>query len=117
MTIASRLLQIARPYWEGDARRFAWTAIAGVVGLMLIDTQLSVWLNRQAGELTSALAAHDADRFWHAVHRTLMLLAVAVPAYAAYYWSRDAFDEISRQHQAPAPDRHGFDIVRYRRRR
>ncbi len=91
MTIASRLLQIARPYWEGDARRFAWTAIAGVVGLMLIDTQLSVWLNRQAGELTSALAAHDADRFWHAVHRTLMLLAVAVPAYAAYYWSRDAF--------------------------
>ena len=32
-------------------------------------------------------------------------------------WSRDAFDEISRQHQAPAPDRHGFDIVRYRRRR
>ncbi len=32
-------------------------------------------------------------------------------------WSRDAFDEISRQHQASEPERHGFDIVRYRRRR
>ncbi|CAA2109708.1 Vitamin B12 transport ATP-binding protein BacA [Variovorax paradoxus] len=61
------------------------------MGLMLLDTQLAVMLVAKTGELTSALAAKDADRFWVAVRASLIVLAMAVPVYAFYYFMRDSF--------------------------
>ena len=62
-----RFMTVAKPYWVGDRRVWAWTFLAGLIVLMLADTQLAVLLNNQTGELTSALAARDEDRFWTAV--------------------------------------------------
>jgi putative ATP-binding cassette transporter len=48
-------------------------------------------LNNQAGEMTSALAGKNGDRFWSAVRACLLTLAFAVPVYAFYYYMRDLF--------------------------
>lgn len=86
-----RFLTVARPYWVGDRRVWAWCFLAGIVVLMLADTRLAVLLNNQTGELTSALAARDAERFWAAVRAMLWVLAFAVPVFATYYYARDAY--------------------------
>ena len=86
-----RFLTVAKPYWQGDRRVWAWTFLAGLIVLMLADTQLAVLLNNQTGELTSALAARDEDRFWAAVRAMLWVIAFAVPVFATYYYARDAY--------------------------
>ena len=58
---------------------------------MVCETQLAVMLIDKTGEMTSALAARQADRFWAAVRTSLIVLAFAVPVYAFYYYMRDAF--------------------------
>ena len=90
-TAWGRFLFVAKPYWLGDRARVAWAVMVGLVVLMLVDTQCAVWINEASGELTSALAAQDGPRFWAAVRNLLWVLALAVPAYALYYASRDAY--------------------------
>ena len=82
---------VARPYWLGDNKRTAWGLLALLIGLMVCETQLAVMLIDKTGEMTSALAARQADRFWAAVRTSLIVLAFAVPVYAFYYYMRDAF--------------------------
>jgi putative ATP-binding cassette transporter len=86
-----QFVDVAKPYWKGDQKKTAWTLIALLVVLMLCETQLAVMLNEKTGEMTSALAAQEADRFWSAVRASLVVLAIAVPVYAFYYYMRDAF--------------------------
>lgn len=84
-------MSVARPYWKGDKKSTAWGLLALLVGLMVCETQLAVMLVDKTGELTSALAAQQADRFWSAVRASLLVVAFAVPVYAFYYYMRDAF--------------------------
>lgn len=84
-------MSVARPYWAGDKKRTAWGLLALLIGLMVCETQLAVMLIDKTGEMTSALAAKQADRFWDAVRASLIVLAFAVPVYAFYYYMRDAF--------------------------
>lgn len=86
-----QFLAVALPYWRGSQRKAAWALLALLVVLMLAETQLAVLLNDRTGEMTSALAARDASRFWSAVRSCLLVLAFAVPVYAFYYYMRDAF--------------------------
>lgn len=86
-----QFLRVAKPFWMGDKRSTAWLLLLLLVALMLLDTQLAVMLVAKTGELTSALAAQDADRFWRAVRGSLVVLAMAVPVYAVYYFMRDSF--------------------------
>ncbi len=86
-----QFLDVARPYWKGDQKGAAWALVAVLIALMLVETQLAVMLNDKVGEMTSALAARDRDRFWSEVKLILLVLAVAVPVYAFYYYARDAF--------------------------
>lgn len=86
-----RFLVVAKPYWTGDRKRIAWAVLVGLIALMLLDTQLAVLVNRQTGELTSALSARDEERFWEAVRSMLWVVGIAVPVYAIYYASRDAY--------------------------
>ncbi len=82
---------VARPFWLGDQKKIAWGLLALLIALMVCETQLAVMLVDKTGEMTSALAAKQADRFWSAVRTTLIVLAFAVPVYAFYYYMRDAF--------------------------
>jgi len=84
-------MSVAKPYWQGDKKVAAWSLLGLLVLLMLCETQLAVMLIDRTGEMTSALAAKDRDRFWDAVRTCLMVLAFAVPVYAFYYYMRDAF--------------------------
>jgi putative ATP-binding cassette transporter len=86
-----QFVHVAKPYWLGEERKKAWLLMLLLVGLMLVDTKLAVMLNDLAGEMTSALAGKDGDRFWKAVRTCLFVLAFAVPSYAFYYYMRDQF--------------------------
>jgi len=86
-----QFVNVAKPYWLGDERRTAWTLLLLLIALMLVETKLAVMLNDQAGEMTSALAARNGDRFWTSVRACLLVLAFAIPVYAFYYYMRDRF--------------------------
>lgn len=86
-----QFMGVARPFWSGDKKRTAWGLLALLIALMVCETQLAVMLIDRTGEMTSALAARQADRFWAAVRTSLIVLAFAVPVYAFYYYMRDAF--------------------------
>jgi putative ATP-binding cassette transporter len=82
---------VAKPYWLGEQKKRAWSLLILLIVLMLVETKLAVMLNDQAGEMTSALAAKNGDRFWTSVRACLSVLAFAVPVYAFYYYMRDLF--------------------------
>ncbi len=84
-----RFLDIAAPYWRSEERWPALGRLALLLLLLLGQTAFAVLLNEQTGEFTSALAARDDHRFWHAILLCLGLLVGAVPTYACYYWVRD----------------------------
>jgi putative ATP-binding cassette transporter len=86
-----QFIQVAKPYWLGNQKKAAWMLLGLLIVLMLAETKFAVMLNDQSGEMTSALAARDADRFWASVWACLGILAFAVPIYAFYYYMRDAF--------------------------
>lgn len=82
---------MAKPYWLGDEKKSAWGLLLLLIVLMLAETELAVMLNNQSGEMTSALAGRDGDRFWQSVRACLLILVFAVPIYAFYYYMRDMF--------------------------
>jgi len=86
-----QFVNVAKPYWLGEEKKKAWTLLFLLIVLMLVDTKLAVMLNNQTGELTSALAAKNGDRFWTSVRACLFIVAFAVPTYAFYYYMRDVF--------------------------
>ncbi|MGW8392313.1 ABC transporter ATP-binding protein/permease [Pseudoduganella sp. HUAS MS19] len=86
-----QFISVAKPYWLGNERRTAWGLLLLLIVLMLAETQLAVLLNSQSGEMTSALAGRDGERFWKSVRACLLILSFAVPIYAFYYYMRDMF--------------------------
>ena len=91
LTAWKQFVHVAKPYWLGDQKHTAWTLLLLMIVLMLVETKLAVMLNNQAGEMTSALAGKNGDRFWTSVRACLFVLAFAVPVYAFYYYMRDRF--------------------------
>lgn len=84
-----RFWHLAAPYWKQDEKWKAWGLLALLVILLLGQTRFAVLFNEQTGEFTSALAAHEEERFWDSIRYCLTLLIVAVPIYASYYFVRD----------------------------
>ena len=91
MAAWKQFVSVAKPYWLGDEKGRAWLLLTLLIVLMLVETKLAVMLNDQAGEMTSALAGRNGDRFWTSVRACLIVLAFAVPIYAFYYYMRDLF--------------------------
>ncbi|MEW6024171.1 MAG: ABC transporter ATP-binding protein/permease [Pseudomonadota bacterium] len=91
LTAWKQFVNVAKPYWLGEEKRSAWALLLFLIVLMLVETKLAVMLNNQAGEMTSALAGRNSDRFWNSVRACLFVLAFAVPVYAFYYYMRDRF--------------------------
>jgi hypothetical protein len=59
-----QFVSVAKPYWLEGERKQAWFLLVLLIALMLVETQLAVMLNNQAGEMTSALAGKNGERFW-----------------------------------------------------
>jgi putative ATP-binding cassette transporter len=91
LTAWKQFVNMAKPYWLGEEKKQAWLLLSLLIVLMLVETKLAVMLNDQAGEMTSALAARNGERFWRSVRACLFTLAFAVPIYAFYYYMRDLF--------------------------
>ena len=84
-----RFWAIASPYWRHEEKWKAWGLATRLVLLLLGQTRFAVLFNEQTGEFTSALAARDEGRFWDSIKYCVVLLLVAVPIYAFYYYVRD----------------------------
>jgi len=85
----SRFVSIASPYWRSDEKRTAWALLVLLILLMLAKVGSNVLFTQQTGELTSALAAKDAHRFWHTIYQCLAWLVVAVPIWSLFSFVRD----------------------------
>ena len=84
-----RFSATALPYWFQDEKWQARGLLLLLVLLLFGQTGFSVLFNQLTGEFTSALAAKDAPRFWNAIRDCFLILIVAVPIYAFYYYVRD----------------------------
>jgi putative ATP-binding cassette transporter len=82
-------LAIAKPYWYSEDKWKARSLLALLAILLVGNTAFSVYLNEQAGEFTSALAAQDPTRYWVSIYKTVGLIAAAAPVYVFYYFLRD----------------------------
>ncbi|MDB9529361.1 ABC transporter ATP-binding protein/permease [Oscillatoria sp. CS-180] len=70
---------VLRAYWVSREKWGAWGLLLLLVVILLIRTGLQVLFLIFGGELTSALAAQDRDRFVQALFIFLGVLAVGVP--------------------------------------
>jgi putative ATP-binding cassette transporter len=84
-----RFRGLAGPYWRSEQRWRAGVLLAALVALLLGQTGFNVAFVELSGELTSALAARDGDRFWKAIRYSVAVLLAAVPIWALYYYVRD----------------------------
>ncbi len=80
---------IAKPYWYSEEKWKGRGLITLLAILLLGNTVFNVFLNEQAGEFTSALAAMNPDRYWVSVYKSIGLIAAAAPVYVFYYFVRD----------------------------
>ncbi len=87
--LVPRFVLLTKPYLTSERKYSAWGLLALLVILMLSDTTAAVLLNEQTGEFSSALADRDSERYWRSIYISIVLLAVAVPIYACYYYVRD----------------------------
>lgn len=89
LKLLRRTLRQVKPYFVSDEKRQARWLLFLLIVLLIGDTISSVLFNQQSGELTSALAARDAPRFWRSIAKFFGLLVISVPIYAYYYYVRD----------------------------
>ena len=84
-----RFASLAVPYWFSEDKWRARRLIALLVLLLLGKSISNVLFNAQTGEFTTALAQHDAQRFWGSIYDCIILLVVSVPIWALFFYVRD----------------------------
>ncbi|MEM8506109.1 MAG: SbmA/BacA-like family transporter, partial [Cyanobacteria bacterium P01_D01_bin.1] len=80
---------VIAPYWRSSEKWGAWGLLVLLVFLLLIRTGLQVVFLIYGGELTSALAAQQSDRFFQAVLVFAGILIVSVPFASISGYVRD----------------------------
>jgi putative ATP-binding cassette transporter len=92
-----RFWAVAKLYWLGREKLGALALLALLGVLLVFYTQLSVVLNTQQGDLFSALAAKNSDRFWQTVLIFLGVLVVYVPLFAGFSYLQEKLGLYWRQ--------------------
>jgi len=132
--MTSALRCVIWPYWRSRERWGAWSLLLLLVLMLLVRTGLQVAFVVQGGELTSALAAQDRERFLQAAIIFLGVLMVGLPfaAFSGYvqrklglYWriwlthryldrylTGTAFYQLRRQSQIDNPDQRLEEDIR-----
>ncbi|MEM6256344.1 MAG: ATP-binding cassette domain-containing protein [Cyanobacteria bacterium P01_D01_bin.156] len=75
----SSLKSVILPYWFSREKWGAWSLFLLLMGLLLIQTGLKVVFLIYGGEVTSALAAQDTERFRQAIGIFLLILLIGIP--------------------------------------
>lgn len=87
--LVPHFLALLKPYWFSKEKWTARGLLALLVICMLSNTATLVFLNKQTGEFSSALAARDQERYWRSIYYSIGILIAAVPIYGSYYYVRD----------------------------
>ncbi|MEL6437961.1 MAG: ABC transporter ATP-binding protein/permease [Cyanobacteria bacterium J06621_8] len=82
--------QIAKPYWFSRSESQGKKQLVGLISLSIISSIVIAFETIQRGEIISALAVRDGDRFWHTIRLLGLIIAVSVPllSYKTYLESR-----------------------------
>jgi vitamin B12/bleomycin/antimicrobial peptide transport system ATP-binding/permease protein len=81
-----RFWSLAKLYWLGNEKIIALGLLFLLFILLAAHTNLSVLLNRQQGDIISALSAQKIDRFWVAIKTFFLILVIYVPIFAGFYY-------------------------------
>ena len=73
------LFSVLSPYWRSQEKWGAWLLLGLLIVLLFVRTGLQVVFLIFGGELTSALAAQESDRFYQATLVFAGILIVSVP--------------------------------------
>ncbi|NEO27462.1 MAG: ABC transporter ATP-binding protein, partial [Kamptonema sp. SIO4C4] len=87
LQVFKRFWAIAKAYWFGEQKWQALGLLALLIVLLVAYTQLSVALNREQGNLVSALSQQNADRFYRTVWIFFGILVVYVPIFAGFRYA------------------------------
>lgn len=93
--IFARLQGLATPYWvKGDQAKSARLRLAGVLGLTLGTTGVSVLFNFLGRDFFNALSAKDQAKFTEMLFKWLGALCLGIPVFVLrdYYQSRLALE-------------------------
>ncbi|MDJ0747262.1 MAG: ABC transporter ATP-binding protein/permease [Xenococcaceae cyanobacterium MO_167.B27] len=88
LQVFKRFWAIAKLYWFGDEKKGGIALLLFLAILLGSYTALDVVFNRRFGELFSALAEPNADRFWTTLLILLGIIVVYVPLIASYSYCR-----------------------------
>ncbi|WP_272129107.1 ABC transporter ATP-binding protein/permease [Spirulina sp. CS-785/01] len=89
LQVFKRFWAIAKAYWLGEKKWQALGFLTLLIVLLVAYTQLSVALNREQGNLISALSAQNADRFYRTVWIFFGILVVYVPIFAGFRYLQE----------------------------
>ncbi len=84
-----RFLAVGKPFWFSTERWVARGLLLLLIVMLAIYTYTTVAIGKRTGELTSALADKDGNRFWDAILPFVIVLLIAIPINAGYYLVRD----------------------------
>ena len=107
--LLQRFWRVACPYWVSEERSGAWGLLILLIFLSLISTLLLVIVSIFLGEVTSALAEPNRDRFLQALILFIIVILVGTPllslkiftqAKLALYWRKWLTDRFLQQYFA-----------------
>ncbi|MEM7061608.1 MAG: ABC transporter ATP-binding protein/permease [Cyanobacteria bacterium P01_B01_bin.77] len=79
MSQLSSIKSVIFPYWFSREKWGAWSLLTLLISLLLLQTGLKVVFLIYGGEVTSALAAQDTERFRQAISTFLLILLTGIP--------------------------------------
>ncbi|MEL6495865.1 MAG: SbmA/BacA-like family transporter, partial [Cyanobacteria bacterium J06623_7] len=92
--ILKPLIKIAKPYWVDEAAGQGKKLLLILVVLSIVSSVILVFETLQRGEIISALAVRDGDRFWQTLKLIGLIIIVSVPliSFKTYIEARLALD-------------------------
>ncbi len=84
-----KFLRVAIPYWTASDQRRAVGWLLVLLLLSFVSSSFLIWETLQRGELLSALAARDTERFRQGVFLFVGIIALSVPALSLKTYLQD----------------------------
>lgn len=89
LQLLRRFWRLLKLYWLSEEKWLALSMLLALIMVSICVNQYTVQVSIPLGDITSALAAQDLDRFWQALLKFLSWNLIAIPLMSLYTYVRD----------------------------